>query len=1235
MTRSCLANDFEFARRSSLRRVFLSASALAVAFAGFTSVPPAANAAEYRVPRKELGFPVYTNAPLGRQLAGAHVPASTPALSPEEAQRKFTLPEGFEIRLFASEPEVVNPVAMTWDERGRLWVVELYEYPLGAKAGEAPRDRIKILEDTDADGHADKVTVWADGLNLATGLLLGHGGAYVGQAPHLLFLKDTDGDGRADVREVVKTGFGMEDRHELLNGFTWGPDGQMYMTHGVFTRSTVKDPNGNTADPVLLTAGVARMNPATKKFEVYAEGTSNPWGVDFDRVGNAFVSACVIEHLFHLAPGGIYDRQAGTPPNPYAYQSLPAINDHPHHMAAYAGIQVYQGDQFSADNQGTILQGNIHDNAVHQDVLKPNGSSFIASKWRDLVRANDGWFMPVSTQVGPDGAVWIMDWYDRYPCYQNANADPAGVDREHGRIWRVVYTGGVKGKPVPSRPSPSMDLAKLESPALVELLAAANVWQRRTAQRLLDERRDPKSQAPLLQLFAQGGGTPAPGAAPHAAPLDARLAALWTLHGSGFLTEEVLAKAAEDAEAGIRLWAARLIGERQVASEAELALLRKLAADADPSVRLAVAVACRQFTSGQLTVNRPPTKPGVDVGPVIAALVRSSADGRDPVVPFMIWQAAQPLAAVAPDAALGWLAENGPGLMPLSGQLSAKAMRLLCDLGGAPSVDRAVAFIEQVLPNSPSLAASALEGLIQGQAGKALQPSKPTAEFIAKLTGSDQPTLKELGQKLGTLWGDAAALQAVLARVRDATAPPAERGRAIRSVRQNKTEDTRSTLLALLARDVPEEVQLEAISALGEVGGEAVSDALLQHWNDLSPTARRAAAGTMASRRRWALPLLAKVKSGALSASDFGAPVIRALVQNQDERVREEAKAAIGKFRESTADKAKLIAAKRAVALAGEPDREAGREIARKTCFVCHKLHGEGAEVGPDLTGVGRSSLDALLANVIDPNQVVGAGYEQVEVETRDDRVIAGRLVENTANRVRLLLQGPKEEVVAKSDIRSQRTLETSVMPEGLEQMPDADFRNLIWFLLAPPQEGPLTPQKRDALSGSGHAGASGPAGGSAAVNRPRDGESVALWNPAWRLNAPDFEGTPVKLPTYLDRGNVLQTHPFNAQEGAALERRFAIPAGATGASARLRFAVAAHDQGDWELRVLIDGELVKRQVVDHAAPRWKTVEIDLAKFAGREVNVRLENRANDWAWEFGYWADLEFGLEAKPRAAL
>ena len=211
-----------------------------------------------RIASGKFTFPIYKNFKACNQVSGVRAAAATEPVPAGEARGEFTLPPGFEARLFAAEPAVVNPVAMTWDTRGRLWVLELYEYPLGAKPGEKPRDRIKILEDTDADGVADKVHVWADGLNLATGIVLGDGGAYVGAAPNLLFLKDTDGDDIADYRESVLTGFGTEDRHELLNGFTWGPDGQLYMTHGVFTRSRVVDPANPGLPYVYMDAAIAR-----------------------------------------------------------------------------------------------------------------------------------------------------------------------------------------------------------------------------------------------------------------------------------------------------------------------------------------------------------------------------------------------------------------------------------------------------------------------------------------------------------------------------------------------------------------------------------------------------------------------------------------------------------------------------------------------------------------------------------------------------------------------------------------------------------------------------------------------------------------------------------------------------------------------------------------------------------------------------------------------------------------
>ena len=444
-----------------------------------------------------------------KELDGVRAPAAGPCPSVEEAIKKMTVPEGYEVRNFASEPMIINPVAMTWDHRGRLWVVELYEYPLGAKepndyqkmatdedwhpvvksgVGNG-RDRVIILEDTDNDGKADKRTVFLEGLSLATAILCGYDGVFIGQAPNMFFFRDTNGDDKADDYKTVLTGFGLEDRHELLNSFTWGPDGWMYFTHGVFTNSRVRRPTDPKDKGNKLDAGIYRVKvlngkrrvvkvipptlpgetkpsnpvqeakiptegegPYVQEHGIFADGTSNPWGCDYDAAGNWFVEACVIDHLFHMAPGGLYQRQGGAPGYPYAYELLPSIVNHKHFRAAYAGIQVYQGGRYPKDTAGHLFFGNIHDNAIHEEAVEPVGATFKAKPIRDFLRANDGWFRPVSIQTGPDGFLWVMDWCDKYPCYQNAQANPEGVDREKGRIWRVVYnpptkpTNGLRGE---------------------------------------------------------------------------------------------------------------------------------------------------------------------------------------------------------------------------------------------------------------------------------------------------------------------------------------------------------------------------------------------------------------------------------------------------------------------------------------------------------------------------------------------------------------------------------------------------------------------------------------------------------------------------------------------------------------------------------------------------------------------------------------------------------------------
>lgn len=1034
-------------------------------------------AAEY-VPRRtgDFNFPVYRNQAAGKQLTGAYAPAATPALAPEETEKRFKVPPGFEVRLFASEPEVVNPVAMTWDERGRLWVVEFYEYPMGAPPGQRGRDRVKILEDTDADGRADRATVFADGFSLATGIALGNGGVYLGVAPDLLFLEDTDGDDVADRARAVLTGFGLEDRHELLNSFAWGPDGWLYLTHGVFTHSEVRDPDDPDDDGVRMNAALARFDPRRGRFEVFADGTSNPWGVDWNDRGDALVSACVIHHLFHMAPGGLYNRQSGTWPNPYGYvqdlptKGLPAIVDWRHYRAAHAGVCVYQGDQWPAAWQGLVLLGNIHQSAINCDRLLPVGATYRAVKEDQLLGASKGdwevgagnflvcddhWFRPVSVQTGPDGALWVMDWSDKYPCYQNAIADPVGVDRELGRIWRVVWVGNEPGQPVPSRPARDMDLRKSSDATLVGLLDHSNSWQRRQAQRLLLERQAQNALASAAPAQTEAG----------------RRQLAWARLAAGAVPAESLGR---DADPVIRAWANRAMGDRSSVNQPALASLRAGCADGDVTVRAAAASALRRLSSGSLTVNTAPVAAVATAAllPHFGELLSRPSAAGDFYYPHIVWMAMEPRVALEPAPFLALLARH-PG--EVSAYCARRTLRRVGDLTGPADrlrhLDAAMEWLGTVAEQS-ELAGAALDGLIEAFRAKAAPPSIALEPIFERLTAN--PTLADRVRRLATLLGDTRASLALIARINDSTATPNLRRRGIQAARETGGDTARQALFEFLVSQPNSPGLLtDALRALAVFPDETVPGAILKAWSKLDPPARRVATEVLTTRRRWSGELLAAVDQKTIAPEEVSATARRALARSDDPALRDEANRLLGRYRPPEADKLKLIAEKRKVVLAGTPDLNAGRAVAQATCFVCHKLHGEGAEVGPDLTGVGRSTLDALLQNVIDPNEVIGHGYENTEVELKDGTVLSGRVIEDTPNRIRLLASGPTEHVVARADIAEDRgrlritRSELSLMPEGFEQMPDADFRNLIWYLLNPPGDNrPWTPELYRELTG-------------------------------------------------------------------------------------------------------------------------------------------------------------------------
>ncbi|MCC6511690.1 MAG: hypothetical protein IT423_21500 [Pirellulaceae bacterium] len=517
-----------------------------------------------------------------------------PPLSPSDAIKKMTVPDGFRVELVAAEPDLLNPVAMAFDERGRIWVTESFEYPRHEPG--PGRDRVKILEDTNRDGRVDSVKIFAEGLNIPSGIAVGYGGVWVANSPDILFMQDTDGDDKADKTTVVATGFGRLDTHELPNSLTWGPDGYLYGFNGVFNPSKVPTAKGT----LQFTCAMFRIDPRTKEFTLFCEGTSNPWGIAFDPQGSAFVSACVIDHLWHLTETGYYHRQGGPYP-PHTWK-IDSIVKHKHQMAAYCGLGYMDTAAYPEEYRDVLVMGNLHGSCINVDKLQRQGSTYFATGRPDLLSAHDVWFMPVVQKIGPDGCLYILDWYDRYHCYQDASADPEGVDRGHGRLYRLVHG---------QRP-PARVLGKDSNAELVKALGDANVMVREQATRLLGER-NCDGVVNQLESLVKAAET----------PFKHRMHAIQALVSGRALTLETALSWCDHNDAAVRAWAVRAAAQLYPTSKPLADKVTLMAADKAPDVLLQVAIA-----TGKLQ--------HIDRLPVWVNVLAHSGD--DSLIPHIVWQ---------------------------------------------------------------------------------------------------------------------------------------------------------------------------------------------------------------------------------------------------------------------------------------------------------------------------------------------------------------------------------------------------------------------------------------------------------------------------------------------------------------------------------------------------------------------------------------------------------------------
>ena len=563
-------------------------------------------------------------------------PIINSGLSGIEAAKAMTLPEGFKITLAASEPDVVRPISFTLDARGRLWVVEAYTYPTPAPEGQG-KDRILIFEDTNGDGTLDKRKVFTEGLNLVSGIEVGMGGVWLGAAPYLLYIPiDAEKDKPSGPPQKLLDGWGLDDTHEVINNLRWGPDGWLYGVQGVFTHSNVGKPGASDKDRTKINAGVWRYHPTRHEFEVFAEGSSNPWGIDFNDYGHPFITVCVIPHLYHVIQGARYQRQAGKHFNPYTYDDIKTIGDHVHWLGdrgphagnfrsaaaggghAHAGAMIYLGgNSWPKEYRNTIFMNNINGSKLNNDQLTRSGSGYVGSHNKDFLAMNDSWSQWLNFKYDPSGSVFAIDWYDQNQCH---SSNPDVHDKTLGRIFKISHKNDQWVQ---------VDLQKATDLELVNYQLHPNEFYVRQARTILQERgANPEVHAALKKILANN------------VDITRKLRALWTLHVTQGINEKELNHLLSNDNEYLRSWAIQLLTEDKKVSSTTLEKFLIMAKnDPSPLVRL-------YLTSGMLRL------PAAKRWDVLEALVQKSEDLADHNIPLMLWYATEPLIPLDMERAL-------------------------------------------------------------------------------------------------------------------------------------------------------------------------------------------------------------------------------------------------------------------------------------------------------------------------------------------------------------------------------------------------------------------------------------------------------------------------------------------------------------------------------------------------------------------------------------------------------
>ncbi len=999
----------------------------------------------------------------------------------EEAAAKWQVPPGFKVSVFASEPDVQNPIGCAWDARGRLWVAENYTYAeRSVKFDEKLRDRVLIFEGTDT-GHFTKRTVFTDEVQHLTSVEVGLGGVWLMAPPRLLFVPDKNGDDQPDgAAEVVLDGFDVpaENYHNFANGLRWGPDGWLYGRSGHSCPGRIGAPGTPDADRVPLEGTIWRYHPQRKVFEALGCGTTNPWGHDWNEAGDCFFVNTVGGHIWQLIPGAHYDQNGTLDPNPHAYETIGMIGDHWHFDKAagwkksigdqanalggghaHCGAMIYLGDNWPDSYRGKLFTLNFHGRRMNIERLEREGSGYVAKHDGDAFFSADPWFRGLDLVYGPDGGVFVLDWSDTGECHEST-----GVHRTSGRIYKITY-----GEP---KPPAITDLTKLSNRELVKLHEHRNEWFVRMARRVLVERALHEQKRDVEAWRERGGSL--------VLRNEEEESVNWRLRGEDLspLTKVKLLETRgwllpygfsaidwgrflADADESMR----RVAVER-VVSDAPIDTVIGNRPSPDlypyntgvplPAQLLAEISRTEESAHVRLALSSALCRlPLEDRKQIASDLVRRAEDTNDHNLPLMLWYAVEPLAESRPNDLIEIASVCE---LPTTRRLITR--RLSSEIEKRPQL---IASLLRIAKHKPAAyQADILAGLAEGFTGWRKAPKPASWDAFVAAVPKDDEKLQARVRDLSALFGDGRALDEVKRIALDKAANLDARKAALRTLIDNRPDDLRGICEQLLGERWINSVAARGLALFDDA---AIGKKLAQSYRSFHNTERKPVIDALVSRPAFARALLDEIAAGKIPREDLSAFQARQIRSFNDAELSKRLSEVWGELRDSSDDKRALMAKLKAQltpAVLASADKSAGRVVFESLCTTCHTLYGHGGQIGPDLTGSGRANLDYLLENIVDPGAVVNADYRLHILTLKDGRVLNGMIGAKT-DRTLTLKTATEPVTIERAEIVKQEEMAQSMMPEGLLlAFNDQQVRDLIAYLMHPVQVPlPTTPAGR------------------------------------------------------------------------------------------------------------------------------------------------------------------------------